>query len=69
MPTIRSHPLSAVKSLAAAEVAALKRAGIDNTKELLEVATSPSAEKSLAGEPACRRRWCARRSTAPTSST
>lgn len=48
MPTVRSHPLSAVKSLAAAEVAALKRAGIDNTKELLEVATSTSAEKALA---------------------
>ena len=48
MPTIRSLPLSSVKSLSATEAAALKRVGIDNTKELLEAASSTSAERALA---------------------
>lgn len=48
MPAIRSLPLSSVKSLSSAEVAALKRAGVDNTRELLEAASSTSAEKALA---------------------
>jgi predicted flap endonuclease-1-like 5' DNA nuclease len=48
MPSIRSLPLSSVKSLSATEAAALKRIGIDNTKELLEAASSTSAERALA---------------------
>ena len=48
MPTLRALPLSSVKSLSSAEAAALKRVGIDNTKELLEAASSTTAERALA---------------------
>lgn len=48
MPTLRALPLSSVKSLSSAEAAALKRVGIDNTKELLEAAGSTTAERALA---------------------
>lgn len=48
MATIRALPLSAVKSLTSSETAALKRLGIDTTKELLEAAKTPSAERALA---------------------
>lgn len=48
MATVRSLPLSSVKSLSSTDAAALKRLGIDTTKELLEVAKTPSAERALA---------------------
>ena len=48
MPTIRSLPLSSVKSLTSSDAAALKRVGIDSTKELLAAAKSPSEERALA---------------------
>lgn len=48
MPTIRSLPLSSVKSLSSSDAAALKRIGIDSTKELLAAAKSPTEERALA---------------------
>ncbi len=44
----RSHSLSLVRGLTAAEVSKLKRAGIDSTKELLAATGSTSKEQKLA---------------------
>ncbi len=49
MPTIaKSYSLTSVRGLSAAEVAKLKRAGVDNTSELLGATQTHYAEQSLA---------------------